>query len=73
MTSDNFNDAISERLKSERKRLRLTQTDAAQMCDVSSRTLLRWEKGTPIPSDKLLILHENNFDVQYIITGFRPK
>jgi len=30
-----------------------------------------WAKGTSIPSDKLALLSEIGFDVQYIITGKR--
>jgi transcriptional regulator with XRE-family HTH domain len=69
MSSEVINDGISTRLQSERKRLGLTQNEAADLCEVSSRTFLRWEKGTPIPSDKLLILHSKRFNIGYIVTG----
>ena len=57
--------------KKERLRLKLSQAFIAEECDVSSRTVIRWEKGAAIPSDKLEILIRHGFDAQYILTGVR--
>lgn len=57
--------------KTERLRLGMTQTEVAELCDVSKKTIINWEKDTPIPSDKLTLLAVARFDVQYIVTGVR--
>ena len=62
---------VSIRLKSERTRLGYKLDNAEVLCGVTSRTFSRWEKDTPIPSDKLAILFEHDFDVYYILTGGR--
>jgi len=62
---------MNKRLKEERVRLKLSQGDICELCDVSKQTPYRWESGTPIPSDKLAILADHGFDAQYIITGVR--
>ncbi len=59
--------------KNERLRLNMTQTEVAELCDVSKKTIINWEKETPIPSDKLNLLACAGFDVQYIVTGIRSK
>ena len=40
---------FSERLKAERKRLGITQAQAAKLLDVSARVHWEWEKGTTTP------------------------
>lgn len=60
----------SERLKNERKRLKLTQQKIAKSLDVSDMTIKRWETGvTAIPSDKLILMNNLGFDVSYILFG----
>lgn len=59
--------------KIERLRLGMTQTEVAELCDVSKKTIINWEKENPIPSDKLNLLAVAKFDVQYIVTGVRSK
>ena len=44
------------RLGEERKRLNLSQSKVAVYCEVSTKTIGRWEKNTPIPADKLALL-----------------
>lgn len=59
------------RLKNERLRLNLGQSDVAKETDVSSKTVQRWEKEVAIPSDKLSLLANLGVDVQYVVTGRR--
>ena len=59
------------RLKNERLRLNLGQSDVAKETDVSSKTVQRWEKEVAIPSDKLSLLANLGVDVQYVVTGKR--
>lgn len=66
--TDNY---VAFRLKSERKRLKLVLDVAGEICGVSGKTFSRWEAGTPIPSDKLVMLYENDFDIFYILAGGR--
>lgn len=61
------------RLKNERLRLNLGQSDIANATDVSLKTVQRWEKEIAIPSDKLALLAKFGADVQYIITGQRSS
>lgn len=62
---------VSNRLKDERKRLKLTQKSIAEAVDMADKSVARWETGTPIPSDKLAILASLGFDVSYLLTGVR--
>lgn len=59
------------RLIEERKRLGFVQNQIASVCDVAKKTISRWENGAPIPSDKLIILMDHGFDIQYIFLGKR--
>lgn len=61
--------SCADRLKNERKRVKLTQQNLALKIDVSDMTVKRWEAGTPIPSDKLELLAKFGFDIAFIITG----
>ena len=47
------------------------QSQVCEKVDVGSATYTRWESGKPIPSDKLTLLANMGFDVQYIITGVK--
>lgn len=44
---------ICERLKLERDRLKLGQAAVAGIAEVAVKTVGRWEREIPIPSDKL--------------------
>ena len=60
---------VSLRLGEERKRLNLNQNKVASYCNVSIKTIGRWEKNIPIPADKLALLVELGYDMTYILTG----
>ncbi len=60
---------VCERLKEERIRLELSQQALTGVLAVSMSSVKRWEKDTPIPSDKLGMLYQFGFDVLYITTG----
>lgn len=59
------------RLGEERKRLSLNQHKIADYCDVSVKTIGRWEKNIPIPADKLALLAQLGYDITYILTGMK--
>jgi DNA-binding XRE family transcriptional regulator len=59
------------RLKEERERKRLSQGQVAAELGVTGKTVWRWEKEIPIPSDKLNMLKNLGFDVVYVLTGER--
>lgn len=58
-------------LKKERERLGILQKEIIDTCGVSKGTVIRWESGDAIPSDKLGKLMPLGFDIQYICTGVR--
>ncbi|WP_228350837.1 MULTISPECIES: helix-turn-helix domain-containing protein [Limnobaculum] len=61
---------ISDRLKNERERLRLTQPEFAEASGVSKRTVIEWEKGNTSPNAvQLSSLSGVGVDVQYVLTG----
>lgn len=59
------------RLGEERKRLSLNQNKVASYCDVSVKSVGRWEKNIPIPADKLALLAKLGYDITYILTGVK--
>lgn len=59
------------RLGEERKRLNLNQNKVAIYCDVSIKTISRWEKNIPIPADKLALLAQLGYDITYILTDLK--
>lgn len=63
--------SVCWRLKAEREASKLTQQEIADALDVSLKTVTRWEKSIPIPSDKLGALTEFGFDIFYVLTGQR--
>lgn len=59
-------------LKNERNRLGITQAEVSKLINISKTTYVRWEAGSPIPSDKLALLEGVvGFDIRYIVTGQR--
>jgi len=58
-------------LREERARIGLTQSDVAEKVQVGKATYVRWEQGSPIPSDKLALLNGLGFDISYVVTGKR--
>jgi transcriptional regulator with XRE-family HTH domain len=66
----NFN----ERLKEERKRLGLNQTDFAALANVGQIAQVNYENGKRNPDSKYLQAIANaGADVQYILTGTRSQ
>ncbi|WP_336033361.1 XRE family transcriptional regulator [Acinetobacter bereziniae] len=65
---------IGERIKEERNRLGLNQTDFAQIAKASKRTLIDWEKNVSSPTAvQLSALSEIGVDTNFIITGHRKS
>jgi transcriptional regulator with XRE-family HTH domain len=64
--------SVCLRLGEERKRLRLNQGKVATYCEVSIKSVGRWEKNIPIPADKLALLAQLGYDINYILTGVKP-
>jgi DNA-binding XRE family transcriptional regulator len=62
---------VCNRFKEERERKRASQLQVATGLGVTTKTVGRWEKEIPIPSDKLGQLQQMGFDVVYILTGER--
>lgn len=65
---------ISERLRAERVRLKLTQEEMAALGGLSKLAQLRYEKGERKPDSAFLAtLADAGVDVLYVITGERSK
>lgn len=63
---------IGERLKEERSRLGLSQTDLGAAGGVGKTTQINYEKGTGTPDAKYLAaVEELGVDVLYVVTGRR--
>lgn len=68
----NNHDIISERLKQERLRLGLKQTDVIKAIDVAIATFSNYENGKRSPdADFLLKLGALGYDIGYVVTGKR--
>ncbi|MBH3356282.1 helix-turn-helix domain-containing protein [Pseudomonas stutzeri] len=67
--------AIGERLKEERVRLKLSQTELGAVGGVGKTTQINYEKGVGSPDGKYLAaVAEKGVDVLYVLTGNRtPK
>ncbi|MBE9561067.1 MAG: helix-turn-helix transcriptional regulator, partial [Proteobacteria bacterium] len=63
--------SVCLRLGEERKRLSLNQNRVATYCEVSVKSVGRWEKNIPIPADKLALLAQLGYDITYILTGVK--
>ena len=63
--------SICLRLGDERRRLNLNQSKVADYCDVSTKTVSRWERNTPIPADKLARLVLLGYDITYVLTSVK--
>lgn len=61
---------FSERLKEERARLTLSQTDFAKSCGVTKQAQIRYEKGERQPNSEYLErAYQLGVDVSYLLTG----
>ncbi|EOD3172229.1 helix-turn-helix domain-containing protein [Escherichia coli] len=70
MVNVSFTSQCIIRLKSERKRLALSQAEAAALCGVSRETWGKYERGSIVPGgDVLLSFAMNGANVQFILTG----
>lgn len=69
-TADNVN-GPGTRLRDERKRLRLNQTELASVAGATKQTLFSWEAGKTAPDAlQLAALAAAGVDVMYVITGY---
>ena len=65
---------ISDRLKEERERLGLTQTDMGKLGGAGKTTVIAWERGTAYPNAAYLAaIAAAGADVLYIVTGVRGQ
>lgn len=63
---------LGDRIRTERERLGLSQTDFARVAGDTKQTVFSWETGKTAPSGiQLAALAEKGADVLYIITGTR--
>ncbi len=65
--------SVCSRLREERDAANLGQQDIAETLGKSLRTVARWEKTIPIPSDQLAALAELGIDAVYVLTGHRTE
>ena len=64
--------SFGERLREERQRLGLNQTEFAALADVQKQAQLKYEKGDRSPdANYLAAIAVAGADVQYIVTGVR--
>lgn len=71
---DNFSSQSSERLKSERLKLGLSQAQAADLCGVSREIWGKYERGNAVPGGEVLFsFAATGADIQYILTGIRSQ
>ena len=64
----------AERLKIERKRLGLKQSEAADLCFVARTTWGQYERGLVVPGgNALFYFASHGADIQYILTGKRSQ
>lgn len=62
---------VCSRLGEEIDRLNLKQMQVSSLLGVTTKTVSRWLKEIPIPSDKLGRMSELGVDVVYVLTGKR--
>ncbi|EAB5080757.1 XRE family transcriptional regulator [Salmonella enterica] len=63
---------VGDRIREERKKLKLNQTDFAKLLDSSRSAQAIYERGESLPGSAYLIkMSELGIDVQYILTGHR--
>lgn len=61
-------------LKDERKRLGLSQAEAAETCGVSREIWGKYERGLTMPGSEALYAFANfGADIQYVFTGIRSS
>ena len=66
--------ARGERLKAERKRLKMTQPAIAELLDVAVGSIVRYEKqGDALNQNQLVKLNAAGFDTYFITFGLRAS
>lgn len=66
--------SIGERLKEERKRLGLSQTELCERTGITRKTLFSYETGERSPNVLFLsALFDHDFDVDYILKGEQDR
>ena len=61
---------FSNRLKEERKKLGLTQAQAAEICGVSTRMWGDYERGISQPkAEQLFLFKQAGINIDYVMTG----
>lgn len=73
MSQDKIDTNVHFRLKQERLRLGVSQSQLAEFVDISLKQVGRWETSIPIPSDKLAKCAELGIDVVFVLTGQRAS
>lgn len=64
--------SIAERLKEDRKRLKLSQSDFGALGGAGKTTVIAWERGDATPNAAFLEAAASaGADVRYIVTGYR--
>lgn len=64
--------SVGARLRAERERLKLSQSEFSKLAGVSLRTEQDWERGvSSVRADSLSILAPHGVDVLYVLTGQR--
>lgn len=72
--SDVFFQLFPPRLAEERQRLKLTQAQAATLCDVSRDVWGKYERGETAPGSQVLFhFAAHGADVSYLLTGVRSS
>lgn len=72
--SDELRTRLGERLRVERDRLGLNQSDFAALGGASKRSQIDWEKGALVPNAEFLALVAGHgVDVLFVLTGERSK
>lgn len=62
--------AIGDRIKSERERLNITQSDMGKAANVTKRSQINYEQGVRVPdANYLAAISELGADISYIVTG----
>ena len=66
--------SIGERLRKERKRLGLSQTELCELTGITRKTLFSYETGEHSPNVLFLsALFDHDFDVDYILKGEQDR
>ncbi|MFK3706736.1 helix-turn-helix domain-containing protein [Klebsiella sp. NPDC088457] len=65
---------LNERLREERNRIGLNQTEFGALAGVGKTTQINYENGNRTPSaDYLAAIFEHSVDIQYVVTGVRSQ